>query len=215
MINLNSKNIQLKAKRIFDVATAAIGSAVTAPVLLGTMAVIKIKSPEAPAIFKQTRTGYGCKDFTVYKLRTMTNKTDENGELLPDEMRLEGWGKIIRKLSIDELPQMVNILKGEMSFVGPRPILPREMAVMTPEEQMQRQAMLPGITGWEAVNEDKSDSRRRMAEYDLEYVENWSVGFDIKILFMTAAEMLGKGRAPDEMRAPKLREEEIIDKGSN
>ena len=209
---MNKKNVQLTVKRIFDFFAALLGTAVTSPVMLGTMVVIRAKSPEAPVIFRQTRTGSGCKDFTVYKLRTMTNATNENGELLPDEMRLEKWGKIIRNLSIDELPQMMNILKGEMSFVGPRPILPREMTVMTPEEQAERQSMPPGITGWEAVNEDKSDSRRRMAEFDLEYVRNWSLVFDVKILFLTAAQMVGKGRAADELRAPKLREEEIIDK---
>ena len=142
----------------------------------------------------------------------MTNEKDENGELLPDEFRQRSWGEAMRRLNIDELPQILNILKGEMSLIGPRPLLPHEMAVMTQEEQAERQSMLPGVTGWEAINESKSDSRRRMAEYDLEYVRNWSLGFDVKILLGTLSMLTGNGRASDAFRAPKVKEEEIIRK---
>lgn len=204
------KKYSLKIKRIFDVSAAAVGGIAVSPVILATMAVIHHKSPEAPVVFKQTRTGYRGEEFTIYKLRSMTNKTDADGNLLPDDQRLENWGKVIRKLSIDELTQIYNILRGEMSWIGPRPLLPGEMAVMTPEEQAERQSMLPGVTGWEAVNEDKSDSRRRMAEFDLEYVRNWTIGFDLKIMFETVSMLLGKGRASDDMRAPELKDEEII-----
>ena len=199
-------------KKAFDLGVAAVGSVFAAPVLLCSMAVVHKNSPEDPAIFRQTRVGHGGKPFTMYKLRTMTNERDENGELLPDEARLKSWGNVFRTLNIDELPQILNILKGEMSWIGPRPLLPHEMAVMTPEEQAERQSMLPGVTGWEAINEAKSDSRRRMAEYDLEYVRNWSLGFDLKILWKTAELLVTKGRAADAFRAPKLKEEEIIHK---
>ena len=199
-------------KRIFDFVSALIAGIIAIPVILITMLVIHINSPEDPVIFKQVRTGYKGKEFCMYKLRTMTNDRDENGELLPDEFRLKKWGIIIRKLSIDELMQILHILKGEMSWIGPRPLLPKEMAVMTSEEQAERQSVLPGVTGWEAVNEDLSDSRRRMAEFDLEYVRNWSLAFDIKIMIKTVTMMFSSGRAEDSRRAPKLKEEEIISK---
>lgn len=163
-----------------------------------------INSPEDSPIFKQVRVGYKNKEFVIYKLRTMTNEKDADGNLLPDEYRLKSWGKIIRKLSIDELTQILNILMGEMSWIGPRPLLPREMKVMTDTEQIERQSVLPGISGWEAVNESKTDNRRAMAEYDLYYVRNWSLLFDIKIFFMTIGILLGAKRADEEHRAPKM-----------
>lgn len=197
-------------KRVFDLTTAAAGGIAAAPAVAAAMLVIHVNSPEDPVIFKQIRTGYKGKDFTIYKLRTMTNEKDADGNLLPDEERLKNWGKIIRKLSIDELTQIVNILKGEMSWIGPRPLLPFQMSVMTPEEQAERQSVLPGVTGWEAVNEDKSDSRREMAEFDLFYVRNRSLKFDVKIILKTLEMFVGSGRADDEHRAPELREDEII-----
>ena len=115
----------------------------------------------------------------------------------------------MRTLNIDELAQIFNILSFKMSWIGPRPLLPKEMAVMTLEEQKIRQSMLPGITGWEALNEDKTDSREEMAKYDLYYVKNWSLWFDIKIFFRTIGVILTKSRAEDSYRAPKLKESEI------
>ena len=134
---------------------------------------------------------------------------DENGELLPDEYRLKRWGEVIRTLNIDELAQIFNILSFKMSWIGPRPLLPHEMSVMTLAEQKKRQSMLPGITGWEAVNESKTDSREEMAKYDLYYVEHWSLWFDIKIFFKTVAVLFTKSRAEDSYRAPKVSENEI------
>ena len=109
-------------------------------------------------------------------------------------------------MNIDELPQAWNILKGQMSWIGPRPLLPKEMTVMTEEEQKERQSMRPGISGWEAVNEEKSDDRVEMAKYDLYYVRKWSLWFDIKILFMTAYIVLFGRRPDDSLRAPKMKE---------
>ena len=197
-------------KRIFDLWFALVVSILAFPVIVIFMLIVKIASPESPVIFKQERIGFKRKPFTILKLRTMTNERDENGELLPDEVRLKSWGKLIRKLSVDELPQIVHIFSGKMSWIGPRPLLPKEMLVMTEEEQELRQSVLPGITGWEAVNEDKSDDRRVMAEFDLEYVRNWSIGFDVKIFFRTVAKLFKADRPDDEHRAPKLKEEEII-----
>lgn len=199
-------------KRAFDLSAAALGGVFAVPVILAATAVIHRNSPEDPAIFRQTRVGRGGKLFTMYKLRTMTNEKDADGNLLPDEQRTRRWGEIMRRLNIDELPQILNILKGEMSWIGPRPLLPHEMEVMTAAEQAERQSVPPGVTGWEAVNESKSDSRRRMAEYDLEYVRNWSIGFDIRILWRTFLLLLADKRPSDAFRAPKVKEEEIIRK---
>lgn len=197
-------------KRVFDFAFALITSVFAIPIMLLTMLVIKTKSPEAPTVFKQERIGYKGKHFIMWKLRSMTNDRDANGDLLPDEERLKTWGRIIRKLSIDELPQIIHILIGQMSWIGPRPLLPKEMLVMTESEQRERQSMLPGITGWEAVNEDKSDDRRTMAEFDLEYVRNWSIVFDLKIFYRTVKKLFTADRSDDSHRAPKMTDDQIV-----
>lgn len=201
--------MQKVIKHIFDFLFALVCSVFAIPIILVAMLIIHKKSPEAPAIFKQRRIGYKGKEFTIYKLRTMTDERDENGELLPDEYRLKRWGEVLRTLNIDELAQIFNVLKFQMSWIGPRPLLPREMSVMTLEEQKIRQSMFPGITGWEALNEDKTDSREEMAQYDLYYVKNWSLWFDIKIFFRTIGVILTKSRAEDSYRAPKVRASEI------
>ena len=122
-------------KRAFDFLLALILFIPGAIVLLLGMLFVKIVSPEPSPIFKQVRVGYKNKHFTMYKLRSMTNERDAEGNLLPDEVRLKTWGKIVRKTNMDELFQIWNILLGEMSFIGPRPILPQEMLVMTEDEQ--------------------------------------------------------------------------------
>ena len=153
-------------KRLFDLVLALILFIPALLVLLCGIIFVKIVSSESSPIFKQERVGYKGKLFTLFKLRSMTNECDENGELLPDEVRLKKWGKIVRKTNMDELFQIWNILKGEMSFIGPRPILAKEMLVMTEVERTERQSMRPGITGWEAVHEGESENRRQMAEFD-------------------------------------------------
>lgn len=204
--------MQKMIKRVFDFCFALFVLIFAIPIILLTIICIMINSPEDSPIFKQTRIGYKGKRFTILKLRTMTNEKDENGNLLSDEQRLKTWGKVIRKLSIDELTQIFNILLGQMSWIGPRPLLPHEMEVMTAEEQVVRQSMLPGITGWEAVNEDKTDSRAEMAQYDLHYIKNWSLLLDMKIFFMTIVILLFGNRADDAYRAPKVNEAEIVAK---
>ena len=196
-------------KRVFDYGFALLIGIVAIPVTLITMLFIRIVSPEASPLFRQTRIGYKNRPFTIYKLRTMTEERGADGELLPDEERLKGWGKLIRKFSIDELSQIINVFSGQMSWIGPRPLLPKEMLVMTEEEQRERQSVIPGITGWEAVNEEKSVSRREMAEYDLYYVRHWSLLFDLKIFLLTMKKMIMGDRADEAHRAPKLREEEF------
>ncbi|MBQ7134377.1 MAG: sugar transferase [Ruminococcus sp.] len=201
--------MQKAIKRIFDFCFALICLIFASPVILLSMLVVHIKSPEDPVLFKQERVGYKGKLFTIYKLRTMTNERDQEGQLLPDEQRLKKWGVIIRKTSLDELPQIINILIGQMSWIGPRPLLLREMAVMTVEEQQTRQSMLPGITGWEAINEGLTDTREEMAQYDLYYVNNWNLAFDIKIFFRTVLILLTGKRSDEEHRAPKIKKEEL------
>ncbi|MDT3387129.1 MAG: sugar transferase [Bacteroidota bacterium] len=197
-------------KRLFDLLLAIILIIPGFLVLLCGMIFVKIVSPESSPIFRQTRVGYKNKLFTMYKLRSMTSERDAEGNMLPDEVRLKKWGKIIRKTNMDELFQIWNILKGEMSFIGPRPILPEEMKVMTEAEQEERQSMRPGITGWEAVHEGESSNRREMAEKDLFYVRNWSLGLDWHVFYKTFAIVLGFQRPDDSVRAPKMTGDQII-----
>jgi undecaprenyl phosphate N,N'-diacetylbacillosamine 1-phosphate transferase len=135
----------------------------------------------SPILFRQKRPGYKEKIFGIYKFRTMTNDIDENGNLLPDEKRLIGIGKFIRSTSLDELPQLFNVLKGEMSFVGPRPLLIEYLDLYN-DEQKRRHDVKPGITGWAQVN---AISWEQKFEYDVWYVDNQSFWLDIKILWMT------------------------------
>ena len=198
-------------KRLFDLVLAFILFIPASLVLLCGIIFVKIVSPESSPIFKQERVGYNGKLFTLFKLRSMTNERDDQGNLLPDELRLKKWGKIVRKTNMDELFQIWNILKGEMSFIGPRPILAKEMLVMTEEEQKERQSMRPGITGWEAVHEGESENRREMAEFDLYYVRNWSLKLDWLVFYKTIVIVLGFERPDDSVRAPKMTDDQIID----
>ena len=197
-------------KRLFDLVLAFLLFIPATIILFVGVLFVKIASPESSPIFKQERVGYKRKHFVLYKLRSMTNERDESGELLPDEVRLKKWGKIVRATNMDELFQIWNILKGEMSFIGPRPILSKEMLVMTDAEQTERQSMRPGITGWEAVHEGESSTRREMAEFDLYYVRNWSLKLDWLVFYKTIKIVLGFQRPNDSVRAPKVLDSEII-----
>lgn len=198
-------------KRVFDLLLSVILFFPAIILLLFGAIFVKIMSPESSPIFKQDRVGFKMQMFTLWKLRSMTNERDHEGKLLPDEVRLKKWGKIIRKTNIDELFQIWNILKGEMSFIGPRPILPKEMLVMTESEQQERQSMRPGITGWEAVHEGESENRRQMAEFDLYYVRNWTLKLDWEVLYKTFAIVLGFQRPDDNVRSPKMTDDQIVD----
>ena len=199
-------------KRFFDLMLALVLFIPASIVLLCGIIFVIIVSPESSPIFKQERVGYRGKLFILLKLRSMTNERDVNGNLLPDKFRLRKWGKIIRKTNIDELFQIWNILKGDMSFIGPRPILATEMLVMTKEEQIERQSFRPGITGWEAVHEGESENRRQMAEFDLYYVRNWSLKLDWIVFYKTIKIVFGFQRPDDMVRAPKMTDDQIIDK---
>ena len=137
-----------------------------------------------PILFRQKRPGLYEKIFGIYKFRTMTNEKNKNGDLLPDEQRLVSVGKFIRSISLDELPQLFNVLKGEMSFVGPRPLLIEYLPLYN-EKQKERHNVKPGITGWAQVNGRNAIGWEQKFDYDVWYVENQSFWLDMKILWMT------------------------------
>jgi undecaprenyl phosphate N,N'-diacetylbacillosamine 1-phosphate transferase len=170
-------------KSIFDKTLALFLVILFLPIYTIVALLILLKMGK-PILFRQQRPGLNEKIFGIYKFRTMTNEKDENGELLPDEERLVGIGKLIRSTSLDELPQLFNVLKGDMSFVGPRPLL-IEYLPRYNEQQKKRHDVKPGITGWAQVNGRNAISWEQKFEYDIWYVENQSFGVDIKILWMT------------------------------
>lgn len=139
----------------------------------------------SPVLFRQERPGYKGRPFKVCKFRTMTNAKGESGELLPDERRLSGFGKLIRKTSLDELPQLINVLKGDLSFVGPRPLL-MEYLPLYNDEQMRRHDVKPGITGWAQVNGRNAIEWDEKFRLDVWYVDHQSLTLDLKILWLTA-----------------------------
>lgn len=153
------------------------------PIILLTTLIIAVKMGR-PVYFTQRRPGLHGKIFTIYKFRTMTDEKDSQGNLLPDAERLKGIGQIIRSLSLDELPQLVNVFKGEMSFIGPRPLLPEYLPLYTPQ-QARRHNVKPGITGWAQINGRNAISWEEKFRYDVEYVDNISFGFDLKIFYRT------------------------------
>ncbi|MDA9351721.1 sugar transferase [Flavobacteriaceae bacterium] len=155
----------------------------TSPLLAIIAFLLWIQNNGSP-FFSQTRPGKHGKLFTIYKLKTMRDTRNDSGDLLPDNLRMTPLGKIIRKLSLDELPQLWNILKGDMSFVGPRPLLPEYLPLYS-KEQEKRHEVKPGITGWAQVNGRNAISWKQKFEYDLWYIQHQSFILDIKILGMT------------------------------
>lgn len=170
-------------KRIFDFSAATLGLIVVSPIVIGTAIVVK-KKIGSPILFTQTRPGQYGKPFQVYKFRTMTNETDENGELLPDAERLTETGKFLRKYSLDELPQLINVIKGDISLVGPRPLL-MEYNDLYNDEQRRRLDVKPGITGWAQVNGRNALSWEDKFKLDVWYVDNQSFMLDMYILYLT------------------------------
>ncbi len=170
-------------KRLFDIALALILIILFLPVYLIISLWIFVTMGR-PVLFKQKRPGKDGKIFEIIKFRTMADQRDERGELLPDAERLTQAGRIIRSLSLDELPQLVNVLKGDMSFVGPRPLL-AEYLPLYDERQKKRHDVKPGITGWAQVNGRNTISWEERFEYDIWYVEHQSFRLDMKILWLT------------------------------
>lgn len=172
------------SKRLFDFIFALLALIILSPIIFLTAILIRVFIG-TPILFTQKRPGYRGIPFHIYKFRTMTNRLGTQGELLPDAERLTPLGKILRALSLDELPELVNILRGEMSFVGPRPLLMEYLPRYSPE-QTRRHDVIPGLTGWAQVNGRNAISWEDKFKYDVWYVDHWSFWLDIKIIFMTA-----------------------------
>ena len=186
-------------KPLLDKVLALIGIIIFSPVMLCVAISIYIWDWR-PILFVQERPGYKEKIFKIYKFRTMTNERDENGNLLPDEERLKGVGKIIRNLSLDELPQLFNVLKGDMSFVGPRPLLVEYLPLYN-ERQRKRHDVKPGITGLAQVMGRNALSWKEKFEYDIYYVENLSFWLDLKIILLTIWKVLKREGISQKGRA--------------
>ena len=173
----------MKLKNLFDKTLALFLIILFSPIYIVVSLLIFFKMG-SPILFRQKRPGYKEKIFGIYKFRTMTNEKDEFGNLLPDDKRLVGIGKFIRSTSLDELPQLFNVLKGEMSFVGPRPLLVEYLPLYN-QKQKRRHDVKPGITGWAQVNGRNAISWEQKFDYDVWYVDNQSFWLDIKILWLT------------------------------
>lgn len=175
-------------KRILDIVFSAVGLIIFSPLLLFICLAVLILHG-SPIMFKQTRPGLHGKPFTMYKFRTMKNLYDRNGSLLPDEDRLTRFGDWLRSTSLDELPEFVNVLMGDMSLVGPRPLLLEYIDRYTPE-QVRRHEVRPGITGWAQVNGRNNLTWEEKFELDVWYVDNWSLALDFRILVMSVGRVL-------------------------
>ena len=175
-------------KPLFDFLVSLIALLILSPVLILVIFLLFIANKGKP-FFLQLRPGRNGENFRIIKFRTMTDERDAQGNLLPDAQRLTGVGKFVRKTSIDEIPQLINVLKGNMSIIGPRPLLPQYLPLYT-ERQKKRHLVKPGITGWAQVNGRNAISWTKKFELDVWYVENASFSLDMKILFRTIKKVL-------------------------
>ena len=171
-------------KRFFDIVIASVGLIVLSPLFLILWIWLSIANKGAGAFFLQERPGKDEKIFKVIKFKTMNDRRDENGNLLPDSERLTTIGRWIRSLSLDEIPQLINVLKGDMSLIGPRPLLVQYLPLYD-EVQRRRHEVRPGITGWAQVNGRNAISWQEKFEHDVWYVDHLSLSLDIKILLKT------------------------------
>lgn len=175
-------------KRTMDFLLSLVSIIILSPVLLILAVVVRIKMG-SPIVFSQSRPGINGKIFKMYKFRTMTNEKDKDGNLLPDEMRLNKFGSFLRSTSLDELPELFNILKGDMAIVGPRPLLVEYLPLYT-EKQARRHEVRPGMTGYAQVNGRNELSWERKFELDVEYVDNVTFVNDLRIIFKTVKTVL-------------------------
>lgn len=177
----------MKIKSIFDIAASAAGLLVLSPLLIIVALIVRNKLG-TPVLFKQIRPGLHGQPFTTYKFRTMTDACGDDGNLLPDSERLTALGKFLRSASLDELPELFNVIKGDMSLVGPRPLLTQYLDRYTPE-QARRHEVKPGITGWAQINGRNAITWEEKFKLDVWYVDNHSLWLDIKILLMTVGKV--------------------------
>ena len=171
------------SKRLFDLLVTLPSLLILSPILLLVGLAVRL-SQGGPVLFRQARPGYRGRIFTLYKFATMRNQLDADGQLLPDADRLTGLGRFLRASSIDELPELINVLRGEMSIVGPRPLLVKYLPLYSPE-QMRRHDVLPGITGWAQINGRNMLNWQDKFRLDVWYVDHWSFWLDIKIIALT------------------------------
>ncbi|HII4433460.1 sugar transferase [Clostridium perfringens] len=183
-----NKNIQYFIKRTFDIIAALGGLIVFSPIIIVVAILVRIKLG-SPILFTQNRVGKNNKIFKMMKFRTMKDGVDKYGNLLPDSERLTNFGKILRSTSLDELPELINILKGDMSLIGPRPLLVEYLPLYS-KEQKRRHDVLPGLTGWAQINGRNAISWGEKFKLDIYYVNNWSLGLDLKIFFLTFYKIL-------------------------
>jgi sugar transferase EpsL len=186
-------------KRLLDVVVAAIGLVLLSP-LMAAVALLVRRRIGSPVFFVQERPGFGGRPFRIYKFRTMNEERDASGAPLPDERRLTPLGRLLRSTSLDELPELFNVLRGDMSLVGPRPLLMEYLALFTPE-QARRHEVRPGITGWAQVNGRNAISWEEKFALDVWYVDNRSFLLDLKILARTAVKVLAREGIRQEGRA--------------
>ncbi len=175
-------------KRFLDLVIAIIAFILFLPFFIIIYLLLSLKSRNG-VFFNQERPGLNGKIFTVFKFKTMTDEKDKNGKLLPDEKRLTNVGKFIRATSLDEIPQLLNVIKGDMSLIGPRPLLVKYLPLYD-DFQKRRHEVKPGITGWAQVNGRNAISWDKKFEYDVWYVENISFFLDVKILFLTVLKVI-------------------------
>lgn len=206
-MNVGTNQRRLGAKRVFDVLVTLITAPLWGVVLAAVALVIRILD-RPPVFFRQTRPGYQGRPFELLKFRSMSDERDPSGELLPDSERISRVGAFIRKTSLDELPELVNVLKGEMSLVGPRPLLMEYLDRYTPE-QRRRHDVPPGITGWAQVNGRNALTWDEKFELDLWYVDNHTIALDIEILAKTIGQVVGRQgiSADGHATMPKFGEE--------
>ena len=178
-----NKNIQYFIKRTFDIIASLGGLIVFSPIIIVVAILVRVNLG-SPILFTQDRVGKNNKIFKMMKFRTMKDGVDKDGKLLPDGDRLTNFGKILRSTSLDELPEFINILKGDMSLIGPRPLLVEYIPLYS-KEQKRRHDVLPGLTGWAQINGRNAISWGEKFKLDVYYVDNWSLGLDIKIFFLT------------------------------
>ncbi len=175
-------------KRLLDLFVAVPGLILISPVLVGIALAVRM-ALGSPVLFRQRRSGFLARPFTLYKFRTMSDERDSEGNPMPDAVRLTRLGRFLRSFSLDELPELLNVLKGEMSLVGPRPLLMRYLDRYS-AEQARRHDVLPGITGWTQINGRNANTWEQKFEYDVWYVDHWSLRLDVKILLITLWKVL-------------------------
>ena len=187
------------SKRLFDLTFALIALVILSPIILVTAILVRIFIG-TPILFKQQRPGYKGHPFFIYKFRSMANRFARDGSLLSDAERLTHFGRLLRSLSLDELPELFNIVRGEMSFVGPRPLLMEYLPLYSPE-QARRHDVVPGLTGWAQVNGRNAIDWPTRFRMDTWYVDNWSFWLDIRIILLTVWKTLSREGVNQEGQA--------------